>query len=124
MEKLIKLLNEHRAELLNWNIQNKPMRYSYGGYVFWLADLTVQNCILLIISKSYGFIKRLVDNDKIDLDKLPCVFAGNINKWKTLLTATNWDEMYEWTEYDAYESLLMLLTIQDEPIEFLCSILK
>lgn len=113
MEKLIKLLNEHRAELLNWNIQNKPMRYSYGGYVFWLSDLTEQNCILLVISKEYGFIKWLVDNDKIDQTNKFCVSVN-----------VEWKGMGYTKAFDGYESLLMLLAIQDEPIEFLISILK
>ena len=109
MEKLIKLLNEHRGELLNWNIQNKPMRYHYGGYVFWLSDLTEQNCMLLIISKSYGFIKRLVDNDKIDFVKL---YDSVSNYCEDLVP------------YPAYECLLMLLAISDTPIEDLISYLK
>lgn len=106
MEKLIQLLNEHRAELLNWNIQNKPMRYSYGSYVFWLSDLTEQNCILLIISKSYGFIKWLVDNDKINRDKLE----------KKVLKEDLIRKFDEW--------LIMLLSISDHPIEDLCKYLK
>jgi len=104
MEKLIQLLNEHRAELLHWNIQNKPMRYSYGGYVFWLSDLTEQNCILLIISKSYGFIKWLVDNDKIDK---VCFFF-------------NTGDLPD----DDISKLLMLLAISKAPIDDLISYLK
>ena len=53
------------------------------------------------LSKEYGFIKWLVDNDKIDLNEYPQI-----------------------REYSDYESLLMYLSIQDEPIEFLISILK
>lgn len=106
MEKLIKLLNEHRAELLNWNIQNKPMRH-YSGYVFWLSDLTEQNCILLVISKEYGFIKWLVDNDKID---------------QTVIDWNFWYFCMEW--FDTVDSLLMVLAISDTPIDFLCEIIK
>ena len=54
-----------------------------------------------LISKKYQFIERLVKNDKIDMSKL--------------------DSRYSKVEY---EPLLMLLAIQDEPIDFLLSILK
>ena len=54
-----------------------------------------------IISKKFWFIQRLVKNQKIDLEKVPQVM-----------------------EYSDYESLLMFLAIQDNPIDFLLSILK
>ena len=108
MEKLIKLLNEHRAELLHWNIQNKPMRYSYGSYVFWLSDLTEQNCILLIISKEYGFIKWLVDNDKITTNRYYIDTCG-----KPLAT-----------KEEKADILISKLAISDTPIEDLISYLK
>lgn len=54
-----------------------------------------------IISKKFWFIKWLVENEKIDLDGYPDIdFFNDVN------------------------SLLMYLAIQDEPIEFLVSILK
>ena len=85
----------------------------YNGYVFWLWDLNSQNCVLLIISKEYWFIKWLVENEKIDLDKLPIRL----------------EEYYQNTEAVGYVTddeniLLMELAIQDNPIEFLISILK
>lgn len=117
MDKLIQLLNEHRAELLHWNIQNKPMRH-YGGYIFWLSDLTEQNCILLVISKEYGFIKWLVDNDKI---------VDFVDKKETLVSLRKWSTSPLWyieMVTPKYEQLLMLLAIQDKPIDFLIEILK
>jgi hypothetical protein len=64
------------------------------------------------ISKSYWFIERLVKNDKIDLSK----------SWIEELPA-----MYGY-DYESVECksdrLLMLLSIQEKPIEFLISILK
>ena len=67
-----------------------------------------------IVSKDFWWIKWLVDNDKIDLYKA---------KW-------NSDRIY-YKEYWSWgftcsneEFVLMLLSISDEPIEFLCSILK
>lgn len=67
---------------------------------------------LMIISKEYWFIKWLVENDKIDFD--------NVNE------KTKWDEKIQnqffW--FELYEMVLMLLSIQDNPIEFLCEIIK
>ena len=68
--------------------------------VFWIHES-------IIISKSYGFIQWLVDNDKIDLLKL----------WKK-------SDMWFGDKYTREESLLMLLSISDTPIEDLVSLLK
>ena len=78
----------------------------YNGYVFWLWDLNSQNCVLLIISKEYWFIKWLVENEKIDVEKVKINWLNYVN-----------DEILE-------NKILMRLSIQDEPIEFLVSILK
>lgn len=83
MEKLIELLNAYQQDF----------RYQDE------SDVDYREA--RIISKSYWFIKRLVENDKIDLNKFPQIM-----------------------EYSDYESLLMILAIKDNQIEFLCSILK
>ena len=95
MEKLIELLNEYKPN-------------SWMEYMWWIAYIWADqysypvDCeVLTIISKEYGFIKRLVDNDKIDLNEYPQI-----------------------REYSDYESLLMVLAISDTPIEDLCSYLK
>lgn len=59
-----------------------------------------------IISKKFWFIKWLVENDKIDINKTP------------------WHYIYHYTDEDVVKEALMQLAIQDEPIEFLCSLLK
>lgn len=61
-----------------------------------------------IISKKFWFIKWLVENEKIDVEKV-------YNNSDYPMVKRN-EFLYEW--------LLMLLSIQDEPIEFLISILK
>ena len=77
----------------------------YDNEEFWEA-LYMENKVyandFLIISKKYWFIKWLVENEKIDLDGYPDIdfFNGDVN------------------------NLLMYLAIQDNPIEFLVSILK
>ena len=93
MEKLIELLNEYDS----W--------WAYDDYYwlfqYWQDRDAYRLCKYQLVSKEYGFIKWLVDNDKIDLNEYPQI-----------------------REYSEYESLLMYLSIQDEPIEFLISILK
>lgn len=65
----------------------------------------------IVISKRFGFIKWLDYHDKIDYKKL-----DKIKSRQTLNVCSINNEMYE--------DLLMLLSIQDEPINFLISILK
>ena len=113
MEKLIELLNE-REKTVNW-VQHP----------WWCKEHLEYQCHWpRVINKRFWFIKWLVENDKIDLENLQCVFSWNINKWKTLMEETDWYERYEWTEYEATESLIMLLSISDTPIEDLISYLK
>ena len=63
-----------------------------------------------VLSKKFWFIKWLVENDKIDLMKL--------KKWieDNKFYCAKWGKITN--------MLLMLLSIQDNPIEFLISILK
>ena len=105
MEKLIELLREFDDE--NWNavhIENYIYAQDY-----------------MIISKRFGFIKRLVDNDKIDKKKIDTRLVRYVE--------SHYDEEWYWVEnsyedYELYECLLMLLAISDTPIEDLCSYLK
>ena len=95
MEKLIELLNEYETTL-------EP-----NEQIEWTENW-VKATPLTIISKQYWFIKWLVENEKIDYEKV-----YNNSDYPMVKR----DEfLYEW--------LLMLLSIQDEPIEFLVSILK
>ena len=104
MEKLIELLNEyweydlveHNWEICKWDTDDEWEINIYTDYT--------NN----IISKKFWFIKWLVENDKIIFDKLE-----NVNKYNDIL--------YLWI---VYYCLLMILSIQDNPIEFLVSILK
>ena len=100
LEKLIELLNEY--EKLN-------MCRTFIGYYKEEEEITwdifsIKACEL--ISKKFWFIKWLVENDKIDIDKLE----------KKVLKENLIRKFDEW--------LLMLLAIQDEPIRFLCEIIK
>ena len=95
MDKLIELLNEY-----------DPYIQSDGTHTdnFWWyvsqwhsAVFPKEVWIERIISKHYGFIKWLVDNDKIDRSKM---------------------------KRPTTEKIIMKLAIQDNPIEFLISYLK
>jgi len=116
MEKLIELLNEYekenksdlyyKFELENWEL------YCYDDVtdVLW----TMQDEAMVICSKQFWFIKWLVENDKIRKD-----IYRPIPVW---IKATYEDGV---VYYDKLEDrIIMLLSIQDEPINFLVSILK
>lgn len=98
-EKLSKIEYEEKSDCFYWIYQPLPWMKLEQGQI--LDSSTV-------LSKKFQFIQRLVDNDKIDKQKV-------------------WDNSdFPMVRYDEflYEWLLMLLSIQDEPIEFLCEILK
>jgi len=124
MEKLIELLN--KAKPLKkykeyWYVWNEIYLYTYAED-YWASKS--KNITLDVISKQFWFIKWLVENDKIDTDAYKTVYSGDLDKWKTLTMSSGWDEFYQVTEHWVYESLLMLLSISDTPIEDLISYLK
>lgn len=105
MEKLIELLNEY--EIWKWE-NGLDIRQQYAEHNFkynkWLYSI--------VISKKYEFIKRLVENDKID--------------FYTILKE-NWTfrkEFYAIENKKEYERLIMLLSVEDNSIEFLIDLLK
>ena len=109
MEKLIELLNEYckekefNTEWYEWKFWPKVKPYEH--LTQWVVNW-------IIIWNHYWFIKRLVENDKIDIfkswiDELPAMFGFD----------------YESVECKS-DRLVMMLSIQNEPITFLVSILK
>lgn len=107
MEKLIDLLNEYekkRIEKINseWKLMVKLSFRPYTEES--LTNKAYRSCWLEICSKYYGFIKHLIDNDKIDLLRL--------------------DNRIALLDFNKVERVLMALSIQDKPIEFLISVLK
>ena len=107
MEKLIELLNEYEKEKeyrdYEWIIERKNKERMCWEQSNW-AYIDTEEMERIIISKKYWFIKWLVDNDKIDLLRL--------------------DNRIALSEFNKVERVLMFLSIQDNPIEFLCSVLK
>lgn len=118
MEKLLKLLNEYEKSLWSdrewlWIIDEDWFfctRKSKKGHSI-IQHSSLDEAILQIISKKFWFIQWLVDNDKIDI------------QWtKNLLYES---EIFNPLPYtDLVERLIMYLAIQDDPINFLLSILK
>ena len=109
MKKLKKLLNEFfEYEEKRW--PDKLTRISNIDNS-WEPTFELENWYYFnqwyIISKQFWFISWLVENDKIDLTKLE-----DNSDWY-------WIELWD----DCYE-VLALLSIQDNPIEFLCSVIK
>ncbi len=118
MEKLLQLLNEY--EMLIWT--DRVWWWAIDDGAFFCTrkskkgNLIVQHsseyeAISQIISKKFWFIEWLVDNDKIDI------------QWtKNLLYESEIFNLLPYT--NLMERLIMYLAIQDDPIDFLVSILK
>lgn len=118
--KLIELLNEHQKgkekseqakdyEVYEWKLDSwwGIARYDVDDPREWhnlYSDVTPS----YITSKSFWFIQWLVENEKIEWNNKDIA----IKEWIL------------WKSIDNYHSLLMALAIQDEPIEFLISLLK
>ena len=103
MDKLIELLNEYEKEVkkseIVWSIDNDwdicRQTYEWVDYNEYTEYMNTNN----LISKSFWFIKWLVENDKIDESKIFC------DQW-------------------LYYSLLCKLAISDTPIDDLISYLR
>ena len=118
MEKLLELLNEYEKVIWTdrvwwWAIDDGAFfctRKSKKGNLI-VQHSSEDEAILRIISKKLWFVQWLVDNDKIDI------------QWaKNLLYES---EVFNSQPYtDLSERLIMYLSIQDDPISFLISILK
>ena len=104
---------------------NDPQRMKFVDYfnefrkeVFWeRSPFEYENRFdnVHIISKNMWFIKRLVEKDRIDLDKIN-ILAEVIDLWKL--------EEYRLDLHSWIDSVIMILAIQDDPITFILKILK
>ena len=93
------------ARFTSYDWINKVFNLS-NGCSFWVE---------FVLSKRYWFIEWLVKKDKIDFYKVSQSeneLEVDVNVYRSSFE----DDNYYW--------LLMILSIQDEPIEFLISVLK
>ena len=100
----IKSTNKQRRKLVDYFNQWREEKF----WEKWHFTYTMRFDHAHIISKKFWFIQWLVDNDKIDTEK------------EIKNSELNW--LHE--HYFREDCLLMLLSIQDSPIEFLISILR
>jgi hypothetical protein len=106
MEKLLNLLQEFYWENRKFSNENWLLTMTN-----WVENLSGAYAQTYIISLQGWFIKWLVDNDKIDLEKLRDLdISDNFN--------------YEYFNKNKSDFLISLLSISDNPIELLISILK
>lgn len=110
MEKLIGLLYEYQKIKCFY-----PLYYDVEENKIYFDSDTIIWAEQYLISKEFWFIERLVENDKIDTQELLGIY------WET--SQSIW-ETNKYELYPAYKRLLMLLAIQDDPIEFLIRLLK
>ena len=118
MEKLLNLLQEFYWENRKFSNENWLLTMTN-----WVENLSGAYAQTYIISLNGGFIKWLVENDKIDTSKAN---DKNLNGYEIELRIRAVKELVADSEEKTvlYLNLLMLLSIQDEPIRFLCEILK
>lgn len=111
MENLIELVYYYNFEVKTFEVWIW-LPNSDTDYCWWTIDKEkeIRKYKLMIISKEYWFIKRLVDNDKIDYEK--------DRYWMNFYE--NWNQKFLSSE----DEIIMELSIQDNPIEFLISVLK
>lgn len=112
MGKLLKLLNEY---LWQSGIVAIDQEIEWGRDIFfenvdWFHAEEAE-----IISKKFWFIERLVNKDRINYYKVGEIV--DTYKWSLR------EKAYV-VEDCTVESMLMILTIQDDPINFLISVLK
>lgn len=115
MEKLRKLLNEYYP-LDEWEkeyyIKDSSIYVRDYGDCFFIGH---ENFTLNVISKRFWFIEWLVEKDIIDYYKVGEIV--DTYKWSLR------EKAYVVSDC-VVESMLMILSIQDSPIDFLASILK
>ena len=128
MEKLIRLINEYGHTSNCWPFEDcriEPATEWNSSYLVlsrddnWEWDWKDWHLeIPRLISKEYWFIKWLVENEKIDFSNIPSKILD------MSLPKFIWGKIqYVFAITNLYW-LLMLLAIQDNPIDFLCGILK
>ena len=130
MEKLIELLNEYEVEKKPSRLQRNYYLWFVHNFWMWIMyideeweDVDDYRTDYEIISKEYGFIKWLVDNDKINFR-----FVERVWSWDFIYMSSN--PYYnsctceDLKEYDDVDRVIMLLAISDTSINDLISYLR
>lgn len=118
MKKLMELLNEY-VEKHNKSGLDYTFELENDGSLFCYDDTTdhkwwaMQDEAMVICSKKFWFIKRLIQNDKIDLEGIE----------QRAIDFFYDESPVRWKEIRA-ERLIMMLSVQDNPIEYLISFLR
>lgn len=92
--KLLELLNEYSKNI--WYFNEEDLQWQTKAW---------------ILSKEFWWVKWLVDNDKINEHGIPEFYPVSDHCLECV---------YEWIA----DNTIMLLSIQKNPIDFLCSLLK
>ena len=103
MKKLLELLNEYRTEQEEIELDEFEVSQTLDSL----------NYLRL-------FIKWLVKNNKIDFRKADADISKDIVLWRE----PDFADFMVYRRFLDEEKVLMLLSIQDNPIEFLCSVIK
>lgn len=114
MEKLIELLNEYDSW---WDYDDY-----YWPYQYWQDRDAYKYGKYYLLSRDYWFIKWLVENDKISNDWIKP--RTDLVKEIIIVDYKTGDAIWWKNKYTEVEQLIMYLSIQDEPIRFLCEIIK
>jgi len=109
--KLLELLCEFEKKEKNRSADS----WDYYQNWFHYLDYGQTYSELWLITKKYGFIQRLVEQDKIDFEHMKW-------HWKIISYLTD-EKDYKRNQIKEY-LVLMLLSISEQPIELLLSVLK
>jgi len=128
MDKLLELLNEYEFNYYyewqnNTNYNYNTWKYDWAYFMYWIGRSVKAYWVIAnawIISKEYWFIKWLVQNNKIDTEKIENSEYYLIDRRYYYERKKFWIERKE----DLEEILLMLLAISDSPVNDLISYLR
>ena len=114
VKELIELLNEYeiKRKKTKMNITDKRNEWDFDN----------EYTPLIIISKQFWFIERLVKNDKLKDNGIKP--RKDLVKEIAIVDYKTGKAIWWKNQYSETEQLIMYLSIQDNPIEYLCKIIK
>ena len=118
MEKIIELLNEFETPK-SWIVFKSYDDYDWTFYWVdcdWETEIAWSDA--LICSKNFKFIERLVENNKIN----STIWFENYNGWTLSFKRELVSKKHE--NIIRTHTILMILSIQDNPLKFLSELLK